>query len=166
MLRLVMPQTVTIVVDVVAWGVFHAATGYAAHRLGRERLSRDGWLLRPRRFEQGGRWYRRRLRIHRWKDRVPEAGALFAGGVSKRQLPAHDAEGLALFVRETRRAELAHWWAMACGPVFVLWNPPLASVLLIAYGVAANLPFILIQRYNRFRTLPLLERLARREGRR
>ena len=34
MLRLVMPQRLTIVVDVVAWGVFHAATGYAAHRLG------------------------------------------------------------------------------------------------------------------------------------
>jgi glycosyl-4,4'-diaponeurosporenoate acyltransferase len=162
MLRLVMPQAVTIAVDVVAWGVLHAATGYAAHRLGPARLARDGWLLRPRRFESGGRWYRHRLGIHRWKDRLPEAGALFAGGVSKRQLPAYDVAGLELFVRETRRAELGHWWAMACGPVFVLWNPPLASALLIGYGVLVNLPFVLIQRYNRFRTELLLERLARR----
>ena len=162
MLRLVMPQTATIVVDVVAWGVFHAATGYAAHRLGDERLSRDGWGLRERPFEDRGRWYRRRLRIHRWKDRLPEAGALFAGGVSKRELPARDAAGLRVFVRETRRAELAHWWAMACSPLFVLWNPPVAAVLLVAYGVLVNLPFIAIQRYNRFRTLPLVERLERR----
>lgn len=164
MLRLVMPQWLTIVVDVIAWGVFHAATGYAAHRLGEARLSRDGWLLRPRRFEVGGRWYRRRLHIHGWKDRVPEAGALFAGGVSKRQLPSYDAAGLELFVRETRRAELAHWWALLCGPVFLLWNPPLASALLVAYGVAANLPFIMIQRYNRFRTQSVIERLSRRGG--
>jgi glycosyl-4,4'-diaponeurosporenoate acyltransferase len=161
MLRLLMPQSATIVADVIAWGVFHAATGYAAHRLDDDRLSRDGWLLRPRRFEAGGRWYRRRLRIHRWKDRVPDAGDLFRGGVSKRHLPAYDVAGLQLFVRETRRAELAHWWALSCGPVFVLWNPPLAAGLLVGYGVLANLPFIVIQRYNRFRIQSLLERRSR-----
>jgi glycosyl-4,4'-diaponeurosporenoate acyltransferase len=158
MLRLVMPPAVTIVVDVVAWGVFHSATGYAAHRLDDCQLDRDGWLLRPRRFEAGGRWYRRRLRINRWKDRLPDAGDLFRGGVSKRQLPAYDLAGLQLFVRETRRAELAHWWAMCCGPVFVLWNPPLAAVLLLGYGVLVNLPFIAIQRYNRARIQALVER--------
>ena len=161
MLRLVMPPALTIVVDVIAWGVFHTATGYAAYRLDDSRLSRDGWLLRQRRFETG-RWYRRRLRINRWKDKVPEAGDLFRGGVSKRHLPAYDVAGLQLFVRETRRAELAHWWAMLCGPLFVLWNPPLAAVLLVGYGVVANLPFILIQRYNRFRTQPLVERRSAR----
>jgi glycosyl-4,4'-diaponeurosporenoate acyltransferase len=161
MLRLVMPQTLTVAVDVVAWGAFHTLTGLAAHRLSDARLTRDGWLLRQRRFEDGGRWYRRRLRIHRWKDRLPEAGDLFAGGMSKRRLPAYDVAGLTRFARETRRAELGHWWAMFCGPVFVLWNPPLAAGLLIAYGVVVNLPFILIQRYNRFRIDALLRRLDR-----
>jgi len=161
MLRLVMPPAVTIVVDVVAWGAFHSVTGYAAHRLDDGRLTRDGWLLRPRRFEAAGRWYRRRLRIHRWKDRLPDAGDLFGGGMSKRRLPAYDVAGLQRFARETRRAELAHWWAMCCGPLFVLWNPPLAAALLISYGVVVNLPFILIQRYNRFRIQALTGRLAR-----
>lgn len=161
MRRLVMPQTLTIAVDVIAWGSFHAGTGYAAHRLVDSRLSRDGWLLRPRRFEVGGQWYRRRLRIHRWKDKVPEAGDLFRGGVSKRQLPSCDVAGLQLFVRETRRAELTHWWAMGCAPLFLLWNPPLAAGLLIGYGVGVNLPFIAVQRYNRFRTHALIERFAR-----
>lgn len=158
MLSLVMPQAVTVAVDIVAWGAFHAATGYAAHRLDDDRLTSDGWLLRQRSFEDGGRWYRRRLHIHRWKDRVPEAGDLFRGGRSKRALPAYDVAGLELFARETRRAEYAHWWAMACGPLFVLWNPPLAATLLISYGVLVNLPFIAIQRYNRFRIEALLAR--------
>jgi glycosyl-4,4'-diaponeurosporenoate acyltransferase len=160
MLELVMPQTVTVAVDVVAWGFFHSTTGYAAHRLDDRRLSREGWWLRPRSFETADR-YRRWLRINRWKDRLPEAGALFAGGVSKRQLPSYDVAGLELFVRETRRAELGHWWAMACSPLFVLWNPPLAAGILVTYGVLVNLPFILIQRYNRIRTTALLARLAR-----
>lgn len=161
MLRLVMPQSLTIVVDVLAWGALHSATGYLAHRLDRSRLERDGWLLRPRRFEDGGRWYRRRLRIQRWKDRLPEAGALFAGGVSKRSVPTYDAAGLDAFARETRRAELAHWWALGCGPLFVLWNPPVAAGLLIGYGLGVNLPFIAIQRYNRFRIYALRKRRAR-----
>ena len=161
MLRLVMSPTLTIVVDVLAWGVFHSATGYAAYRLDDRRLGRDGWLLRPRHFETAGRCYRRWLRIHRWKDRLPEAGDLFRGGISKRHLPGYDIAGLQLFVRETRRAELAHWWALCCGPVFVLWNPPLAAGLLVGYGVVANLPFVLIQRYNRFRTQALIERRSR-----
>ena len=162
MLRLVMPQALTVVVDVVAWGVFHATTGYAAHRLSDAWLDRDRRLLRLRGFESGGRWYRHWLRIDRWKDRLPEAGDLFTGGVSKRQLPGRDARGLQLFVRETRRAELAHWWAMCCGPVFVLWNPPFAAALLIGYGVLVNLPFIAIQRFNRARAVRLVDRLAHR----
>lgn len=155
------PQWLLVLVDIAAWGFFHAATGYAAHRLDDRRLRRDGWLLRARRFESGGRWYRHTLRIHRWKDKLPEAGALFDGGISKKELPALTPAGLGLFVQETRRAELAHWWALCCSPLFILWNPPLPSALLVAYGVLVNLPFIAIQRYNRFRTLALIERRAR-----
>jgi glycosyl-4,4'-diaponeurosporenoate acyltransferase len=160
MFRLVMPETVTIAVDVLAWGAFHSATGYAAHRLGERRLSRDGWLCRARPFEVAG-WYRRWLRVHRWKDKVPEAGALFPGGMSKRHLPGRDVASLQRFVRETRRAELSHWWAMWCGPLFVLWNPPVAAGLLVTYGVLVNLPFIIIQRFNRLRLLALIERMSR-----
>lgn len=156
-----MSSTAMIVVDVVAWGAFHAVTGYAAYRLDDSSLTRDGWLLRQRAFENDGRWYRHRWQIHRWKDKLPEAGGLFRGGLSKRQLPGYDVAGLELFARETRRAELTHWWAMFCGPLFVLWNPPLAAVLLITYGVVVNLPFIAIQRYNRFRIEALLGRRDR-----
>ncbi|MXG91589.1 hypothetical protein [Nocardioides flavescens] len=161
---LVLPQAWTVVLDVALWALCHALTGYAAHRLGDARLSREGWLLRLRRFEQGGGWYRRHVRIHRWKDRVPEAGDLFRGGMTKRALPALDDVGLARFVRETRRAELAHWWAMACGPLFVLFNPPVAAGVLVGYGVAVNAPFIAIQRYNRARIVSVQARRARRAG--
>lgn len=148
---------VIIALDIIAWGAFHAGTGYLAHRLGDRQLSRDNWLLRLRAYENS-RWYRRWWRIERWKDRVPEAGALFAGGISKSRLPSPGRGGLALFVRETRRAELAHWGAMACGPLFALWNDPLPTALLISYGVVVNLPFIAIQRYNRGRALAILNR--------
>ncbi|MEP6798102.1 MAG: hypothetical protein ABI890_08145, partial [Lapillicoccus sp.] len=88
MLRLVMRRRTTVVVDVLAWGALHAGTGYLAHRLAQRHLTQDSWLLHPRAFENDGRWYARRLRIARWKDRLPEAGDLFSGGVSKSRLPS------------------------------------------------------------------------------
>ncbi len=150
----------TVAVDVIAWAVVHAGTGYLVHRLPVGRLG-DARLYRARRFEAGGRFYRHTLRIHRWKDRVPEAGALFPGGVSKRRLPPGE-RGLDRFVVETRRAELGHWLAAAAGPVFVLWNPPVAAGLLALYGLAVNLPCIAIQRYNRLRATAVLRRRAER----
>ena len=117
MLRLLMPQALTVVVDVVAWGVFHAGTGYAAHRLGDSRLGRDGWLLRPRRFEAGGRWYRRRLRIHRWKDRLPEAGALFRGrGQQARSCRRTTSPGSSSSSGRPVAPSWRHWWAHGLRP--------------------------------------------------
>lgn len=156
---IVLAQGPNVVLDVVAWAAFHAATGYAVHRLPVHRLRRDTWLLRQRAFEDDGRWYER-LAIRRWKDAVPEAGAFFSGGMSKRRLPLAGEGGLTRFVVETRRAELGHWSAMACGPLFVLWNPPAVAVVMIAYGIVVNAPFIAIQRYNRWRAGRALARLS------
>jgi glycosyl-4,4'-diaponeurosporenoate acyltransferase len=84
--------------------------------------------------------------------------------VSKAHLPAPGRAGLDRLVIETRRAELGHWLALAAGPAAILWNPPIGVALMVAYGVAVNLPFIAIQRYNRFRTQALLERVSRRRS--
>jgi glycosyl-4,4'-diaponeurosporenoate acyltransferase len=144
----------TLLANVVGWAAFHTGSGYVAHRLPLARLQHDGRLLRPRPIEAGGRLYARRLRIQRWKDRLPEAGALFAGGVSKR----HVSGDLDRFVAETRRAEYGHWLAIACSPAFALWNPLSGLVLMTAYSVLVNAPFIAVQRYNRQRAQRILAR--------
>ena len=69
---------VTVLVDSVAWFLVSLAAGYGCHRLGDRRLEHDTALTRLRRFERDGRVYERRLRITRWKDRLPEGGTLFA----------------------------------------------------------------------------------------
>ena len=155
---------VTLVVDVVAWGLIHAGAGYLAHRTSVAWLSHDRWLFRERRFERGGRLYTRGLRIGRWKDRLPEAGDVFAGGISKRHVTAAEDGGLERYVVETRRAELGHWLAAAPGALFVLWNPPAVVPIMIAYGLLVNLPFVAVQRYNRIRACRVLRARAARAG--
>ena len=50
---------------------------------------------------------------------------------------------------------------MACGPLFVLWNPPAVAAVMVAYGVVVNAPFIAIQRFNRLRIGRILARQSR-----
>ena len=45
--------------------------------------------------------------------------------------------------------------------LYTLWNPPLLTAAMLGYAVAANIPFIAIQRYNRLRILRIQRRRAR-----
>lgn len=160
-----LPAAGLVALNVAAWGCIHAGTGWYVHRLALSRLDHDGWLWRARAWERDGCLYER-LGIRSWKDRLPEAGDVFAGGMSKRRLPPSDTGGLDRFAAETRRAELGHWLAAAAGPLFVLWNPlPIAAVM-VGYGLLVNLPFIVIQRYNRLRVARITARRRARADRR
>lgn len=147
--------------NIAAWGVIHVGTGYYVHRLPQHRLERDPLLLKQRSWERGGKVYDR-LNIRQWKERVPEAGAFFAGGVSKRAIPDRSTQALEAFAVETRRAEIGHWLAAIAGPLFILWNTLPVTAVMVLYGIVVNLPFIIIQRYNRFRINRILERRTKR----
>lgn len=150
-----LPLGLTILVDIVAWTVIGVSVGYAMHRVPLHRLDHDTWLTRPRRCE--------RIGIRRWKDRTPELGGLFAGGVSKRSSGGRTR--LQRYAAETRRAEYTHWIVMAAGPFFALWNPWFLTIAMVTYAVVANLPCLLIQRYNRARITRIAERVTARRAR-
>jgi glycosyl-4,4'-diaponeurosporenoate acyltransferase len=140
-------NVVIVLIDAGAWASWSALWGYAAHRLPPARLARDNWLFRIRRFETDGRFYERWLRIKRWKTRLPDAGELFRGGISKRALVTQD-----------RRAEFAHWLILVAAPWFFLWNPWWLGLAMMGYGIVANIPCVAIQRYNRARLLRMIRR--------
>lgn len=145
------PLWAAVAADAAAWACVQVGAGYLAHRLPNRTLERDGWLLRERAWEGGGRFYVDVARIRRWKGLLPEAGAFFAGGVSKRSLGGRGANDLARLARETRRAELAHWLMMVPTPLFVAHNRPLLAPFMLLYALAVNIPCIAAQRYNRIR---------------
>ena len=149
-----------LLLNVGVWLGIHTATGYLVHRLPPDRFSRETWLTRPRRFERGGRLYVDVFRIKRWKHLLPEAGSLFAGGFDKRRLTSRSESYLTTYLRETRRAEVGHWLALAAAPFFLLWTPPRGVALMILYALVVNTPCVLSQRYNRIR----LQRIADRRG--
>ena len=147
--------------DCVAWLAFSAAAGVAAAFLPASFLQADTWFTRIRPFERQGRYYRDRLRIHRWKRLLPESNRLGPGRrPSKATLSGPNA--VAVLLVETRRAEYVHLTIAATGPLFLTWNPPVLGTFMVVFGLLFNLPFIAVQRYNRARILRLRQPVAHR----
>ena len=74
-------------------------------------------------WERGGHFYETVFRIKSWKDRLPDAARWFGSGFAKGSLAGTQRDYLQRFIRETWRGELCHWAALACAPLFFLWNP-------------------------------------------
>ena len=142
----------------VLWASFGIGSGWLVNRVPPSALDHDTFLTRLRPFERRGFWYDRHLRVRVWKDRLPEAGAMFRGGASKATLPGFGPAQLGAFVIETRRAEYVHWANAVFGLTFVPWSPWTVSVVMIAFGLVVHLPFVIVQRYNRARLRYVLSR--------
>ena len=149
---------IAVAVDCVGWATWGLASGWALHHVGFDRLDRETWLTRPRRWERAGRTYRRWFLVHRWQRRLPEAGAVFRGGRDKRTVGGRSTAVLRAYAAETRRAEYVHWLGVAVAPLFSLWNPTGLTAAMLGYAAVANLPCVVSLRFNRLRVLRVLAR--------
>ena len=149
-------KLLVITLNVLGWPLIQISLARLFLLLPDRYFSRDSWLTRSRRFEQDGRTYRRVLSIHRWKRLVPD-GAAWLGGRRKREFANRCVSDLSIFAAETRRGETAHWCMLLCIPLFYVWNPWWACVVMTLYGISANLPCILVQRANRIKIAQILK---------
>ncbi len=148
--------------DVAIWAVWSTAVGWWATRRPDAAFDRDGWVTRLRPWERDGRTYAR-LGIRRWKGRLPDLGSVFGG--RRKQLPSQrDPGDWRVLAAETRRAEWVHWVILAALPVEALVRSGVVLVPMAVYALAANLPCIAAQRYNRGRLAVLMEARRRRVG--
>ncbi|MGD6793383.1 hypothetical protein [Metabacillus indicus] len=135
-------------VNIAAWVGIHLSVSLLTSKMNSRQVCRFNWIWNEKTVEKSGRLYER-LMIKRWKDRMPEAGGLFPGGVSKKHL--HAVKDMERFVLETKRGELSHWIQLIAFLLFFIWNTPAAVLINGLYAACFNLPFIMIQRYNRIR---------------
>lgn len=153
-----LPPTWTVVLDILAWLVIHLGVSYLVTQVPSRLFRPSSWLYRARSWEKNGLFYEVIFLVRKWKSFLPDGAALFQGGFRKGRLKLRTRDYLQQFKRETCRCELAHWLTMLFAPTFLLWNRWYAGIIMIAYGVAANLPCIIVQRYNRLRLTAVLKR--------
>ena len=147
-----------VLLNIAAWLAIQLGLAWGLTFIDGNRLNPRGQLATLWRWECSGRFYEKYLAIKHWKDWLPDGASWFKGGFAKAKLRAHTPEFLEQFFRETWRGELTHWLALLAVPLFAIWNPPWAVGANALYALAANLPCIVVQRYNRSRFLRVVER--------
>lgn len=117
-------------------------------------------------WERGGRVYEK-LGIRFWQARLPDMSRILPGIMPEKRLAGRGitAANLERMLRETVVAEAVHGLLILAGLVCVPIWPGLGGWAFFGLFALGNLPFILIQRYNRPRLLRLYEKQKRKERR-
>lgn len=139
--------------------------GVAAHFVGeaidRERFDENAYPFACRRWEQGGKIYRK-LGVRRWKDRVPDMSRILPDMFPKKLTDSGDIETVRRLIKETCVAEFIHncLSILFLMGIWLINDCTMEGFLLGAFATVCNLPYVIIQRYNRpmlMRYLTMLE---------
>lgn len=149
--------------------VYVAVLGIASHFIGeaipRRWFCHDRFPFRAWKWERNGKIYNK-IGISKWKDRLPDMSKIMKDMVPKRVGKTPTSASVWILVAETCRAEAVHFALCLCAPViFFFWKNAI-GIVLTALVIFCNLPFMMIQRYNRPTLVTLAKRLEAREERR
>lgn len=145
--------------------VYMAALGVVSFGAGR---------LVPKRWFDAERWpwrcaaWEQRLwkilRVKRWQAKVPDMSRLFSRLMPAKKLTRDTYADLPRMIEETCVAEGTHALLSLAGLYMLrLWRGAGGAALTLAYILLGNVPFIIIQRYNRPRLQHLLARQTQRD---
>ena len=145
-----------------------AALGILSHCIGKALPRRwfdpDRGIYAPRKWEEGGRIYRK-LKVQRWKDFMPDMSKIMPDMVRKGVSLTDGSAAVARVATETCVAEAVHWvLLLLSGGIYLIYPTGLGMAITIIYALS-HLPFIIIQRYNRPTLSLLAKKLKQREER-
>ena len=105
-----------------------------------------------------------KIGIRQWKDRIPEAGQLFANFAKTEILDMTNNEYVKKFMSETIYAEIMHWLSVIFSFLIIFIDLSLALTVglpLVIGNMILNLMPVLVQRYNRPKLMVLYQRNER-----
>lgn len=110
-------------------------------------------------FEANGTFYEKYLKIHLWKDLIPQFSKMFHFGYRKDKIPVRDIPHYEMFMIETIRAEITHILLILFSPLYYICFSKGWALFAVMASIIANLPCIVIQRYNRIRISKIITRM-------
>ena len=145
--------------------LYIAGLGILSHFIGqalpRAHFDAQKFPYRTADWEKNGKVYEK-LGIKHWKDRLPDMSKIMPDMVKKKMSAAKE-QGTDVLIAETCVAECVHWSLIVLSMgIFLFWHSAWAVVFWLVYNIAGNVPFIIIQRYNRPRLVMLEQRRKRR----
>ena len=137
--------------------------GFLAGRIFPKKWFRyDSFLFKSRDFEEEGKLYDR-FAIRKWKDDLPDMSRIFPSWKPSKspKISRQTAEELEVNLRETCIAEAVHSALAIVGfGCLEIW-PGIGGLICSLLSLLGNIPFVMVQRYNRPRFAKLYDRLSR-----
>lgn len=126
----------------------------------KEWLHFDGIPFRSWRWELEGKFYTH-LGIRKWQNKLPDMSKVMKGVMKRKELPENcSCEDVRYLLDETCVAEVVHSLLCIFGAHCMdLWQGSGGIIFYMLYVIFFNLPYILIQRYNRPRLYKLYLRM-------
>lgn len=115
------------------------------------------WLYRERKWEHGGKLYENKLKVKKWKSRLPELADFLKFIFPKKFIKEFSIDYMSKYLMESCRAELTHWCIIFSTVVFLIFESTETFIYMFLIAFAANIPYIIIQRYNRPRILDIMK---------
>ena len=158
----------TVITETLRFVIPVAVIGILAHVIGealpRRWFDASRFPYRAYAFERNGRFYEA-LGICKWKNVLPDKSRIAPGTYRKAirgSAQQHSAAHMERLLQETCVAECVHWALLVISPILLFtMESPAAYVMTPLYGLS-NLPYIMIQRYNRPRLAVLSARMQRK----
>lgn len=147
--------------------IYLGATGVLFFLIGRilpkEWFQYDQFPYRLLKVEKGGRVYRV-LGVHKWKEKFPDMSVILPEFIPSKKLPKDmNSAQVQRMVQETCIAELIHGLLCTTGLVCVfLWEGFGGISIAVLYALG-NLPYCIIQRYNRPKLVKIWNVLRKKE---
>ena len=140
------------------------AFGFVFGRLlSKIRFDPDWGIFRSFSFEMEGKIYEK-IKIHKWQSKVPDMSRILPFLMPPKNLSGNYEERLPVMINETCVAEITHIIICLLGVPSLFILKGIGGILIFLFFVLVlNLPFILIQRYNRPRFIRLQKRILSRD---
>lgn len=126
--------------------------------LPRKSFDYNAFPYTPFKFERDGKIYLK-LKIQMWKDKVPDMSLYFRHSFRKKITVFRDPDYIDMLIRETCVAEFVHFMLILISPVFLVFLEEYIGWIIMLLYIVGNIPFIMIQRYNRPRLVGIMRKL-------
>lgn len=127
-------------------------------------LEKDNKYFRSWNFEQEGQLWQQLVKVQNWKNHLPDGQNLNPNISSKATFDlSKNMNDIQQFILETRRAEIVHM--MSIFPIIAFYKSSKSvKIINFAYVVIANVPCVIVQRYNRPKLIRIYNKLQKRKG--
>lgn len=115
-------------------------------------------------WEKGGKIYEK-IGVRKWKHRLPDMSRIMPDMMTKTVNRSMDSATVDMLIRETCVAEVVHKaLCLLSAGIYFIWEHRKGALLSAMY-IILNIPFIIIQRYNRPHLIMLRQRILKKEER-